>query len=603
MSKKELQKLYLGVIIKIYGIVRSLCYALFILEEQHIMKRKVLSFLLVFCALTSLITAMPITANATKEDYFTYQIMSDKEAWIIRCDSSASGQIVIPDTLGGYPVTSIYGSAFMDCAGITGVTIPDSVTSVNDSAFYNCTGLTNVTMGSGVTNLEHYAFAYCSRLTSINIPDSVTYIGNNAFDGCESLTSIAIPDNVTFLGYNVFRDCTALENVTIGNSVTAINEYAFCDCASLTRVVIPDSVTSIGKLAFLRCSSLTSVTIGNGVTSIGESAFKDCIGLTDITIPDSVTSIESNAFLGSFGIENIKVDENNEYYSSEDGNLFNEAKTEFIQYAVANPSRNYKIPDSVNKVATYAFYGAKNLTSISVGKNVTTIDKFAFCDCASLTSVSIPKSVKNIKNGAFYGCTALADVYYAGTKEEWGSISIVSYYNDCLIDATKHYEVGFVSIIYNLNGGVGSIETTQALANNDAVISTKTPTRLGHKFLGWAEASDTTEAKYQPGDTIAIGTEDITLYAVWEKTNYTSTSVMQGNGYKIYQVTKTGIHEGSMVIFACYNNDVLTHIETRSDNNSIFMVLDSVAYDEVRVFVWDLPSTMRPITEPEDDIL
>ena len=43
-----------------------------------------------------------------------------------------------------YSVTSIGGSAFQNCSGLTSVTIPNSVTSIGNFAFSGCTGLKKV---------------------------------------------------------------------------------------------------------------------------------------------------------------------------------------------------------------------------------------------------------------------------------------------------------------------------------------------------------------------------------------------------------------------------------------------------------------------------
>lgn len=71
---------------------------------------------------------------------------------------------IIPDS-----VTSIGGSAFYDCDGLTSMVIPDSVTSIGVISFAYCRGLTSVTIGSGVTSIGQSAFNYCSSLTSITI--------------------------------------------------------------------------------------------------------------------------------------------------------------------------------------------------------------------------------------------------------------------------------------------------------------------------------------------------------------------------------------------------------------------------------------------------
>ena len=181
------------------------------------------------------------------------------------------------------PVTRIDNLAFINCSGLSSVTIPNSVTTIGYLAFSGCTGLASVTIPNSVTEIPEQCFWDCSSLTSVTIPNSVTTIGNNAFRDCSSLTNVTIPNSVTTIDYLAFKGCTGLASVTIGNSVTSIGRSAFRDCSSLTSVVIPNSVTTIGLDAFYHCSSLTSVSIGNSVNTIWAGAFYDCTGLTSVT--------------------------------------------------------------------------------------------------------------------------------------------------------------------------------------------------------------------------------------------------------------------------------------------------------------------------------
>ena len=87
-------------------------------------------------------------------------------------------------------MTSIGGSAFSGCSGLTSVTIPNSVTSIGQYAFQYCSGLTSVTIPNSVTSIGDRAFDYCSGLTSVTIGNGVTSIGAYAFSGCSSLTSV-----------------------------------------------------------------------------------------------------------------------------------------------------------------------------------------------------------------------------------------------------------------------------------------------------------------------------------------------------------------------------------------------------------------------------
>ena len=326
----------------------------------------------------------------------SYKII-DGEVEITDCDTSFAGDMVIPDTIDGYPVTSIGTFAFYNCTSLTSITIPDSVTSIGDEAFYDCLSLTSITIPDSVTSIGDaafgdcsslesitipdsvisigsYAFENCTSLESITIPDSVTSIGDKAFLNCESLTSITIPDSVTSIGDKAFLNCESLTSITIPDSVTSIGSYAFCGCTSLTSITIPDSVTSIGDDTFYYCSSLESVTIGDSVTSIGEWAFGYCASLTSITIPDSVTSIGDYAFEACYNLTSITI------------------------------------PDSVTSIGGAAFHDCTSLTSITIPDSVTSIGDFAFYYCSSLESITIPDSVTSIGDYAFYNCSSLESI-------------------------------------------------------------------------------------------------------------------------------------------------------------------------------------------------
>ena len=298
------------------------------------------------------------------------------------------GGLVIPSSvtyLGSvYPVTEIGDTAFLDCSGLTSVTIGNSVTSIGEDAFFYCIGLTSVTIPNSVTSISYGAFQYCSGLTSITIPNSVTSIGGSAFWDCSGLTSIVVSSGNTI--YDSRNNCNAIietatntlllgcPNTTIPTSVTSIGDYAFSDCIGLTSVTIPNSVTSIGEGAFVGCSGLTSVTIPNSVTSIGDHAFSYCSGLTSVTIPNSVTSIGDYAFCHCTSLTSVTI------------------------------------PNSVTSIGDEAFCNCIGLTSVTIGNSVASIGNCAFYHCTSLTSVTIPNSVTSIDSGAFAGCSGLTAI-------------------------------------------------------------------------------------------------------------------------------------------------------------------------------------------------
>lgn len=98
----------------------------------------------------------------------------------------------------------------MGCAGLTTITITDSVTSIGHNAFDGCTGLTAITIPNSVTSIEWLAFEGCTGLTSITLPKTLTSIGDHVFDGCENLQIIRVPkgkkEDYCKLGLEPYRE-------------------------------------------------------------------------------------------------------------------------------------------------------------------------------------------------------------------------------------------------------------------------------------------------------------------------------------------------------------------------------------------------------------
>src|SRR5208282_2345888 len=198
---------------------------------------------------------------------FTYTTNDDNTITITGYTGSG-GDVTIPDTINGLPVTSIGRAAFWFCTSLTDVTIPNSVTSIGDYAFYNCTSLASVIIGTNVTSIGSYAFIYCN-LASLIIPDSVTSIGDTAFGFCYSLT-----------------------NVTIGNGVTSIGDYAFSNYySSLTAVYFQGNAPSIGTDVF---GGDNNVTVYYLPGTTGWENFAQLAGVPTLPLPFTYTTNADN---------------------------------------------------------------------------------------------------------------------------------------------------------------------------------------------------------------------------------------------------------------------------------------------------------------------
>jgi hypothetical protein len=372
-----------------------------------------------------------LTLPAVLQAQFTY--ITNNGAITITGYTGPGGDVVIPSSTNGCPVTSIGDSAFRWCTSLTSVTIPNSVTSIGYRAFYFCTSLSAITVDtsnsfyssvagvlfdkSQTTLIQYPAGNY---ETSYTIPNRVTDIGNFAFSYCTSLTSVTIPNSVTSIGYTAFEKCTSLTSVTIPDSVTDIGGFVFLGCADLTTVTIPNSVTSIGEAAFFDCSSLATVTIPNSVIEIGNQAFSYCTSLTSVTIPGGVTSIGHAAFGWCTSLTAITVDALNPVYSSADGVLFHGSQTTLIQWP-GGKAGSYTVPNSVTSIGPGAFRDCAGLTTVTIPDSVADIGDRAFADCIGLTGVYFWGDAPSGVGGNVFSLANKATVYYLPGTTGWGS--------------------------------------------------------------------------------------------------------------------------------------------------------------------------------------
>ena len=199
-----------------------------------------------------------------------------------------------------------------------------------------------------------------------------------------------------------------IKSAVIESGITGIGSYLLSGCY-LTSVSLPAGLTEIGQGAFLASDLSGNITLPLTLEKIGDAAFMSCSELTGITIPENVTSIGTSVFNYCNSLVAITVDAANQDYSSENGVLFDKAKTRLMAYPCAKYG-DYVIPGTVTDIDPEAFLWAVGLTSVTIPESVTDIGYGAFESCEALTDVTLPGSVSEASARLFYGCTGLQEV-------------------------------------------------------------------------------------------------------------------------------------------------------------------------------------------------
>lgn len=396
---------------------------------------------LIPAALACALAAFPLQAADLNDLTWT---TTGGQVTITDCVTSASGDLVIPATIEGLPVTAIGDNAFRSCDILSSITIPNSVNTIGSRAFQFCNSLTSMVLPDGISSIASYTFYGCTRLQSITIPNSVTAIGSRAFQDCSLLTSIVIPDSVIELASYVFYRCTSLIEITIPNSVSTIGERAFQECESLPAIVIPESISTIPSRAFYDCTNLTSVTLPDSVTTIGASAFQGCTDLPGIVIPDSVTSIGTYAFQNCTRLIDITI------------------------------------PNSVITIGSRAFQYCERLPTIVIPDSISNITSYAFYGCTALTSITFQGTAPSVGDSAFYNVPAGGTAYvYEQFAPGFGGIG--STWQGFTVEALSGFNTVGASIVL----GSGSVAGTGSYESGSSVTLTAVPD-AGYAFLNWS---------------------------------------------------------------------------------------------------------------------
>ena len=188
-------------------------------------------------------TTLPFTLA---DNGFTY--VTNNETITITGYTGPGGDVVIPSSINGLPVTSIGDGAFYSLNNLTGVTIPDCVTNLGEAAFAICPNLATISIGKGITTIK------------AGVEGQLW----GTFFGCSSLTRVAIPDSVTNLEDGIltkggpmgaFADCTSLTNVVVGKGLAYLGDGTFTWCVNLLGVFFQGNAPVFSTSCYPVCTT------------------------------------------------------------------------------------------------------------------------------------------------------------------------------------------------------------------------------------------------------------------------------------------------------------------------------------------------------------
>lgn len=214
---------------------------------------------------------------------------------------------------------------------------------------------------------------------------------------------VDIPDCVKRIGPRAFKDKTKITKVKFHYGIEEIQDGAFERCINITNIILPDSVKKIGKKAFSRCYNLAFVDLGSGLKVLEEEAFSYCSKLKWFLVTRDVESISGSAFNGCSNLEAFRVDNDNKYFCSRDGILFDHQKLRVIRCPESNELDYIDLPNTTKVLGPWAFYRCLNVSQITLPRSVEEICEFAFGECGNMDSIVLSGNISKFAVTAVKG--------------------------------------------------------------------------------------------------------------------------------------------------------------------------------------------------------
>lgn len=401
--------------------------------------KRFLSILLILALLLSILPAQSLAADTeVTYDGVIYKVNS-VYCSVIGFTDDLPADVVIPAQIEGVRVSSIAGSAFMDCKLIRSIVLPDSITDIRSLAFYRSSLSGVVDIPASVSIIHDYAFdesdvvgvRFQKEIVNWNLshdrivivvpreslPGRFQWAGDAAYiasedfneeylqscrymhDGmeyviCKSFaaviagkdeSSVTIPEQVqgvpvTQILDNSFQSFGNLTNLKLPQTIESIGKCAF-NATNLSAFTAPKDLRTIGMSAFASSPNLRTVDL-TGVEVIGGYSFSSCDNLTSLKLGSSVVSIGDGAFSSCPLLASVTLPDSLETLGS----------GAFTKTGISTLT----IPGSVRELPELSFSEMPQLTSVTFAEGLESIGKNAFYLCPKLQSITLPTSVRMV---------------------------------------------------------------------------------------------------------------------------------------------------------------------------------------------------------------
>ncbi len=262
-----------------------------------------------------------------------------------------------------------------------------------------------------VTALADYAFMKCANLAELTLPNTLRACGKGVFNGTSKLTELELPEGLTSIGLWAIQ-WSGIKKVTIPSTVTSFKFASFGQSdssGSKLEEIIYNSATALSASIFQNTTTLKQVTCTQATPpNVDANTFKSA------SLDFMILYVNDAAAVEAYGKADIWKDFGEIRIAGDEPEVVKGFEVDGLKYEVTDPigkkvSVTYSTADELNQngatiSSLYTFTDLvinNKVTYKEVEYTVTEIGAYALSQCTTLTSVQLPATITKINKGAF----------------------------------------------------------------------------------------------------------------------------------------------------------------------------------------------------------
>ena len=297
--------------------------------------------------------------------------------------------------------------AFSECNNLSSVYLPSFEKAIGNNTFYNCKGLKNVTLGKNTQTLVSGMFLGAESLETITILREKPLVGD------ADLPAFTVPNTAPTATSNIIIDKAYSSNVTVKVHAGLLAEYKSTFTNGFGGIPLANLTTfenayidTNGAIYYWNAidkstayidyieggSTLTDITIPSSfedgkykVLWVTPEAVRALSAVKTLTLPANMEYLAFSASDLSSTLTTLVIDDNNAKFATDGGVLYNKdnnkEKTIVFVYPQSKIGFAFELPSSVTEIYAEAFYGVKNIGTLTISSVVNIGDR-AFANSA-----------------------------------------------------------------------------------------------------------------------------------------------------------------------------------------------------------------------------